>query len=150
MSKQQPDKVRTIEQAYDDERPWGSYDVLVDEPDHKVKTLTVKPGSRLSLQSHRRRQEHWFIVRGEAQVTLGPIKLENDRLEVSTLGAGEFIDIPRGYKHRIGNTGTEPVVFIEVQTGDYFGEDDNIRYEDDYDRESPDYEGTDQASGEGS
>ena len=137
MSKQQPDKVRTIEQVYDDERPWGSYDVLVDEPDHKVKTLTVKPGARLSLQSHRRRQEHWFIVRGVATVTVGS--------DEKTLEAGEFIDIPRGYKHRIGNAGTEPVVFIEVQTGDYFGEDDNIRYEDDYDRGSPDYEGADKA-----
>lgn len=147
MSQQQPDKVRTIEQAYDDERPWGGYDVLVDEPDHKVKTLTVKPGARLSLQSHRRRQEHWFIVRGEATVTLGPVDLENDQLEEKVLRAGDFIDIPRGYKHRVANNNrSAPLVFIEVQTGDYFGEDDNIRYADDYDRESPDYEGADEGS----
>lgn len=143
MSKQKPDKIRTIQQAYDDGRPWGGYDVLVDEPDHKVKTLTVEPGQRLSLQSHRKRQEHWFIARGEATVTIGPAEIENDQLEEKVLKAGEFIDIPRGYKHRIANTGAEPMIFIEVQTGDYFGEDDNIRYADDYERESPDYEGAD-------
>ena len=143
MSKQAPDKIRTVEQAYDDERPWGSYEVLVDEKTYKVKRLTVNPGARLSLQSNRHRQEHWFIAEGEATVTIGPVEEDHEVLTVKTLTAGEYIDIPKGYKHRIANPGTEPMIFIEVQTGDYFGEDDNIRYEDDYDRESPDYEGAD-------
>jgi mannose-6-phosphate isomerase-like protein (cupin superfamily) len=140
------EKTRKVEQAYNDEKPWGEYTVLVDAPDHKVKTLTVNPGQRLSLQSHRRRQEHWFIVRGEAVVTTGPADGDHEELTRKVLTPGEFIDIPLSYKHRIANEGTEPVVFIEVQTGSYFGEDDNIRYEDDYDRESPDYAGADEDS----
>lgn len=146
MAKQAPDKTRTVEQAFDDERPWGEYVVLLDTPTYKVKELTVKPGARLSLQSHRHRQEHWFVAKGTAEVTVGPAGLETDELETRTLREGEYVDIPRGYKHRIANLGDEPMVFIEVQTGDYFGEDDNIRYEDDYDRESPDYEGADGGS----
>jgi len=109
-----------------DRRPWGYYEVLADEPDHKVKRITVYPGERLSLQRHRRRAEHWFILRGEALVTLG----EN---EVS-LKKGESANIPQGTAHRIANAGTEPLAFIEVQTGDYFGEDDIERIEDDYGR----------------
>ena len=76
-----------------DHRPWGFYEVLSDEADHKVKRITVRPGKRLSLQRHRRRSEHWFIVRGEALVTL-------DEREVP-LGEGGSIDIPRGAAHRI-------------------------------------------------
>ena len=148
MSQQQPDKVRTIEQAYDDERPWGSYVVLLDSPACKVKEITVKPGQRLSLQSHEQRQEHWYVVSGRAAATLGKRDVSNERLAdiLIPLAAGESIEIPRGYKHRIANPGTDPLVFIEVQTGDYFGEDDNTRYEDDYDRPSPKRE----SSGEGS
>jgi mannose-6-phosphate isomerase-like protein (cupin superfamily) len=100
--------------------------VLADEPSHKVKRIVVNPGQRLSLQRHRRRGEHWYFLAGVAAVTLGDRTIE--------LGAGDAIDIPRGSIHRIANAGTVPVVLIEVQTGEYFGEDDIERLEDDYNR----------------
>lgn len=109
-----------------DERPWGYYEVLSDAPDHKVKRIVVKPGQRLSLQRHRRRSEHWYVVKGKGVVTL-------DGEEIPVEG-GSSVDIPQGAAHRIGNTGDEPLVFIEVQRGDYFGEDDIERLEDDYGR----------------
>jgi mannose-6-phosphate isomerase len=109
------------------QRPWGYYDVLADNPDHKVKRIVVFPQKRLSLQRHRRRSEHWYIVSGDAIVTL------NGR-EVP-LAAGDAIDIPKGATHRIENIQTDSeVVFIEIQRGDYFGEDDIERLEDDYGR----------------
>ena len=107
-------------------RPWGHFLVLTDEPDHKVKRIVVRPGQRLSLQRHSRREEHWFVVRGEALVTV-------DGTEVA-LSPGGAIDIPRGALHRIFNRGGGELVFIEVQRGDYFGEDDIERREDDYGR----------------
>ncbi len=110
-----------------DERPWGSYTVLDDGAvDHKVKRIEVIPGKRLSYQRHARRAEHWFVVNGSALVTL-------DGSE-HRLGPGQAIDIPRGSAHRIANVGAEPLVFIEVQHGDYFGEDDIVRLEDDFGR----------------
>jgi len=107
-------------------RPWGYYEVLSDEPDHKLKRITVYPGKRLSLQRHRRRSEHWYIVQGSAVVTL-------DDREINLEG-GSSVDIPKGAAHRIENLGADNMVFIEVQTGDYFGEDDIERLEDDYGR----------------
>ena len=107
-------------------RPWGSYDVLDDEPTHKVKRIEVLPGSRLSYQRHQQRAEHWFVVSGEAVVTLDGV--------VRNLAAGEAIDIPSGAAHRVANAGGVPLVFIEVQRGDYFGEDDIERLEDDFGR----------------
>jgi mannose-6-phosphate isomerase-like protein (cupin superfamily) len=109
-----------------DRRPWGYFCVLSEVPDHKVKRIVVHPGQRLSLQRHRLRDEHWFVVRGEGQVTL-----DGDRFPVSK---GFAVDIFRGAFHRVENTGTEDLVFVEVQTGDYFGEDDIERAEDDYGR----------------
>ena len=109
-----------------DERPWGSYTVLSDADDHKVKEIVVAPGKRLSYQQHARRAEHWFVVRGDAVVTL-----DGERLEV---GAGEAVDIPTGAAHRIENPGDGELVFIEVQRGEYFGEDDIVRLDDDYGR----------------
>lgn len=109
-----------------DRRPWGEYTVLADAADHKVKRITVNPGARLSLQRHRRRQEHWYVVTGEAVVT-------RDGTDVK-LAAGQAVDIPRGAWHRVANPGTAPLVFIEVQTGEYFGEDDIERSQDDYGR----------------
>lgn len=109
-----------------DHRPWGYYEVLSDGPDYKVKRITVYPGKRLSLQRHRRRAEHWFILRGEALVTLG-------KKEVPFKN-GESVDIPKGEPHRIENRGSVHLTFIEVQTGEYFGEDDVERIEDDYGR----------------
>lgn len=107
-------------------RPWGSYTVLIDEPDHKVKTITVKAGHKLSLQRHTKRGEHWVIVRGKARVVNGPNTHES-------LGYGRSVYIPPTYVHRIEAL-DEDVVFIEIQTGTYFGEDDIERLEDDYGR----------------
>ena len=109
-----------------DERPWGNYTVLDDSPDHKVKRIVVSPGNRLSYQTHARRAEHWFIVRGQGCVTL-----DGEDHEVS---AGSSIDIPLRAAHRMSNTGDDDLVFIEVQHGDYFGEDDIVRLEDDFGR----------------
>lgn len=110
----------------EDHRPWGFYQVLADEADHKVKRIVVYPGKRLSLQRHRQRQEHWYILSGEALVTR-----DQERIR---LACGQAVDIPKGAVHRIENIGTEPVTFIEVQTGTYFGEDDIERLEDDFGR----------------
>lgn len=109
-----------------DERPWGSYTVLQDEPTFKVKRLEVLPGKRLSYQKHAKRSEHWFVVQGEGLVTLDGVDVK-----VPALTA---IDIPLGSAHRIANPGTELLIFIEVQHGSYFGEDDIIRIEDDFGR----------------
>jgi len=107
-------------------RPWGSYSILEDAPDCKVKRLVVKPGQVLSLQSHNRRAEHWTVVRGMAKVRLGEKEF--------ILNANESTFIPVETRHRLENPGTEDVHLIEVQTGDYFGEDDIVRYEDIYGR----------------
>jgi mannose-6-phosphate isomerase-like protein (cupin superfamily) len=107
-------------------RPWGYYRVLEDTPGHKVKRIQVHPGKRLSLQRHRQRSEHWTVVEGKGLVTLGG--------EYRSVVAGSSIDIDRGMIHRIENQGTGPLVFIEVQRGDYFGEDDIERLEDDFGR----------------
>lgn len=110
-----------------DERPWGSYTVLDDgAADHKVKRLEVRPGRRLSLQRHARRAEHWFVVRGRALVTRDG--------ETLALGPGQAVDIPLGAAHRVENVGEGDLVLIEVQHGEYFGEDDIVRLEDDFGR----------------
>ena len=110
----------------EDHRPWGYYLVLEDEPNHKLKRIVVYPGQRLSLQRHRRRAEHWLVVQGYAEVSRNG--------ETLHLKAGQAVDIPREAWHRVRNPGTENMAFIEVQTGDYFGEDDIERAEDDYGR----------------
>jgi mannose-6-phosphate isomerase-like protein (cupin superfamily) len=107
-------------------RPWGFYEVLSDQNNYKVKKIKVNPGKRLSLQSHARRSEHWIVVTGTGVVTVNGNNVE--------LGEGASIDIPKGAAHRISNPGDSPLVFIEIQTGDYFGEDDIIRLEDDFGR----------------
>jgi mannose-6-phosphate isomerase-like protein (cupin superfamily) len=107
-------------------RPWGYYEVLSDSEDHKVKRIVVSPGKRLSLQQHSHRSEHWMIVKGAGVVTRGSEDIE--------LKSGEAVDIPKGTRHRVLNTGEEPLVFIEIQTGDYFGENDIERFEDDFGR----------------
>jgi mannose-6-phosphate isomerase-like protein (cupin superfamily) len=109
-----------------DYRPWGYYTVLADEADHKVKRIVVYPGKRLSLQRHRRRAEHWYFIAGQAVVTRDADELR--------LRAGDAVDLPRGAKHRVENPGLQDLAFIEVQTGDYFGEDDIERLEDDFGR----------------
>lgn len=109
-----------------EERPWGRYFVLQDEPTYKVKRIEVEPGQRLSYQYHFKRSEAWTMVLGEAIITLDGI--------AKTHKAGETILIPVGTKHRIENKSDALAVFIEVQTGTYFGEDDIVRIEDDYNR----------------
>lgn len=107
-------------------RPWGYYESIDSGERFQVKRLMVKPGARLSLQRHRRRAEHWVVVSGEAKVTRGDEELR--------LSANQSTYIPTGTKHRLENTGTEPLFVIEVQSGDYFGEDDIERFADDYKR----------------
>ena len=109
-----------------DERPWGSFTVLDEGATYKVKRIEVRPGKRLSYQKHARRAEHWMVVQGVARVTL-------DGTDI-TLHASQTVDIPTGAAHRIENPGTEPLIFIEVQHGTYFGEDDIVRLQDDYGR----------------
>lgn len=109
-----------------DERPWGRYEVLEDCEGFKVKRIEVKPGQRLSLQRHSQRSEHWVVVQGVADVVCG------DR--ESKLTRGQHVNIPVETNHRIGNSGTELLVFVEVQFGDYLGEDDIVRVQDDYQR----------------
>ena len=109
-----------------DHRPWGYYVILADEPDHKVKRIIVYSGKRISLQRHKHRSEHWHVIKGEALVTL-----DNNQIP---LKEGESIDIPFGLSHRIENSGKENLAFIEIQSGDYFGEDDIERLEDDFGR----------------
>ena len=107
-------------------RPWGYYVILADMPDHKVKRIHIKPGKRISLQRHQHRSEHWHIIAGAALVT------RND--EQLILHPGDSIDIPKGAIHRIENQSQEEIYFIEVQQGDYFGEDDIERLDDDFGR----------------
>jgi mannose-6-phosphate isomerase-like protein (cupin superfamily) len=108
------------------ERPWGSYTVLEEGQGFKVKRVTVKPGGRLSLQLHHQRSEHWVVTAGTARVTRGE--------EVFDLRVGESTAIPVETRHRLENPGRETVHIIEVQNGPYLGEDDIVRFQDDYGR----------------
>jgi mannose-1-phosphate guanylyltransferase / mannose-6-phosphate isomerase len=107
-------------------RPWGSYQSLDDGARFHVKRIVVKPGGRLSLQLHHHRAEHWVVVRGTARVTIGD--------EVKVLHENESIYVPSGARHRLENPGKIDLEVIEVQTGSYLGEDDIVRFEDDYHR----------------
>ncbi len=107
--------------------PWGYWEVLLDETYCKVKRVAVMPGHRLSYQKHFKRYETWVIVSGVATITIDGVCTNHQ--------VGEVIRIPIEAAHRVGNTGTEPLIFIEVQQGLYFGEDDIIRLEDDYSRQ---------------
>lgn len=107
-------------------RPWGRYEVLGEHDGFKTKVITVLPGQRLSYQRHSQRSEHWFVVHGT-----GVVLLDGTEVPVS---AGRAVDVPVGSAHRITNTGDQDLVFVEVQHGTYFGEDDIVRLEDDYGR----------------
>lgn len=109
-----------------EQRPWGQYEVLLDAENTKVKRITVNPGGKLSYQYHHSRCEHWIIVTGEAHITLEDYEI----LKV----AGSSVYIPVEARHRVENKQDTPLVFIEVQTGEYFGEDDIVRIEDIYNR----------------
>ena len=107
-------------------RPWGTYIVLSEDKSFKIKKIEVNPKSRLSYQYHNKRSEVWTIVDGFATVTI--------ESEVRELSYGDTILISQGTRHRIENKGSKKLVFIEIQTGSYFGEDDIVRIEDDYNR----------------
>lgn len=111
---------------YKEERPWGKFEVLLDSEACKVKKITVNPGGRLSLQSHKRRSEHWIVTEGSLRITIGE--------KTADYAVAEHVFIPQEARHRMENTGDKPSALIEVQCGDYFGEDDITRFEDDYNR----------------
>lgn len=116
-------RAETIERT---ERPWGWYETVSEVPGNKVKRIRVHPGGKLSLQKHHQRAEHWVVVLGQAQVTVGE--------SVMDLVPGQHIDIAVGQLHRLVNLTPDPVEIIEVQFGDYLGEDDIVRLQDDYER----------------
>lgn len=107
-------------------RPWGCYTVLEDGAQYKIKRLVVDPGKKLSLQRHGRRSEHWVVVSGEAEVTIDDATM--------SLASGESTYIPAGTRHRLANANDDPLEIIEVQIGDYLGEDDIERFDDDFGR----------------
>ncbi len=107
-------------------RPWGYFEVLLDEPGYKVKRLVVEPGARLSLQLHRHRSEHWHIAIGKGLATVGEQEI--------LVQEGRSVDIPANTQHRIENSGESPLTFIEIQRGERLDEDDIVRVQDDYGR----------------
>ena len=109
-----------------EKRPWGCFLVIHDEPTYKLKRIEVDPGKRLSYQYHNKRSEAWTIVCGIGLTTINGVEKDFTK--------GDTILIPKGAKHRIENKGSEKLIFIEVQTGSYFGEDDIVRVEDDFNR----------------
>lgn len=117
---------KEIEHNIEVQRPWGKYEVLIDEKNHKVKKITVYPGASLSLQSHQHRSEHWVVVKGTANVINGENQL--------VLHENESTYISATAKHRLSNFGKVLLEIIEVQTGDYLEEDDIVRYDDTYGR----------------
>ena len=111
------------------EKPWGGFLPIDEGENYNVKRIEVNPGHRLSYQQHSKRSEHWIVVSGSAKVTL-------DGEEIK-LSPGESVEIPIGACHRVENCGEEKLIFIEIQRGTYFGEDDIVRLEDDYGRTMP-------------
>jgi len=110
-----------------DVRPWGTFTVLDEGPGYKIKRIEVNPGHRLSLQMHYHRSEHWIVVSGTARVTC-------DDQEI-VLCSNQSTYVPQTKTHRLENPGVIPLVVIEVQNGDYLGEDDIVRFQDDYVRD---------------
>jgi mannose-6-phosphate isomerase len=108
------------------ERPWGRYEVLQEGATYKVKSIHVAIGKRLSYQRHQKRSEHWYVTQGTGEVTLDG--------KISPISPGSVIAVPQGVLHRVHNTGSIELIFVEVQTGSYFGEDDIERVEDDFGR----------------
>lgn len=131
-------KIKLVSKQFDEninssimfeQRPWGSFTILDEGEDFKVKRIEVLPLSRLSYQKHKYRAEHWFVVRGIAKVTL------DERNFV--VGVGEAIDVSVGAAHRIENPrDNETLVLIEIQRGSYLGEDDIVRFDDDFGRDA--------------
>lgn len=123
LAKKNSPKIRTHD--FED-RPWGRFEILKDTEDFKSKVILVNPSQQISYQSHAQREEHWIVTRGQGEVIL------NDK--IIPVAKGTYIHIPIGAKHRIRNTSQSPLYFVEVQLGSYFGEDDIVRYQDDYKR----------------
>lgn len=109
-----------------EERPWGTFYVIHDQENYKLKRLEINPGKRLSYQYHLKRSETWVIIQGNPTITLDD--------NIRGYREGETLIIDQGVRHRIENDNQEIIIMIEVQTGSYFGEDDIIRIEDDYNR----------------
>jgi mannose-1-phosphate guanylyltransferase len=107
-------------------RPWGTYTVLQEDPRFKIKRIEVKPGQRLSLQMHHHRSEHWVVVSGMARIVNGEKEM--------FIGTNESTYIPAGQRHRLENPGLLNLVMVEVQSGQYLGEDDIVRFDDNYGR----------------
>ncbi|HTL88016.1 MAG TPA: phosphomannose isomerase type II C-terminal cupin domain [Leptolyngbya sp.] len=107
-------------------RPWGSFTILEEGRGYKIKRIEVKPGHRLSLQMHHHRSEHWIVVSGTAKVECGG--------EEITLSSNQSTYVPQCTTHRLENPGVIPLILIEVQNGEYLGEDDIVRFQDDYSR----------------
>lgn len=116
----------TFEYLSMESRPWGLFYVMADGVTVKVKRIVINPGHAPSYQYHHKRNEHWFITEGSGLATLDD--------KTVPVESGDVIFVPRLMKHRIKNTGDIPLEFIEVQTGEYFGEDDIVRISDDYER----------------
>ncbi len=123
------EKVKSETSAPDTEvfRPWGSFRSILLSDDHQIKEIFVEPGQRLSLQSHKHRSEHWIVTEGPALVTINEKEHE--------LVSGSHIFIPQNARHRLANPGSKKIKIIEIQIGNYLGEDDIVRYEDDYQRD---------------
>ena len=126
IDKLDPKKYNEIEISTKSFRPWGSYEILKESNNFKVKELTINPKASISLQKHIKRSEHWVVVEGEVIATKGKRKIK--------LKKNRSIDIKAGEVHRLQNNSNKQCRIIEVQTGDYLGEDDIIRYEDTYNR----------------
>jgi mannose-6-phosphate isomerase len=124
-----PTSITTEGIAATELRPWGSFTVLEEARGYKIKRIEVKPGHRLSLQMHYHRSEHWIVVCGTAKVTCGEKEV--------VIHSNQSTYVPQGHVHRLENPGVIPLVLIEVQNGEYLGEDDIIRFEDDYARSKP-------------
>jgi mannose-1-phosphate guanylyltransferase/mannose-6-phosphate isomerase len=122
-----PEFKKMTEEHIFENRPWGRFEILKNETHYKSKIIRVDAGQKISYQSHAKRSEHWILVRGSATVVLNDAEI--------LVQTGEHIFIPQGAKHRIMNTSNSVVEFIEVQVGSYFGEDDIVRYQDDYGRQ---------------
>lgn len=121
-----PVSVSSNNSLISDSRPWGTYTILEEGRGYKIKRIEVKPGHRLSLQMHHHRSEHWIVVSGTAKVTCGEM--------VKILSSNQSTYVPQCTSHRLENPGVINLVLIEVQNGEYLGEDDIIRFQDDYAR----------------
>ncbi|MDC6466067.1 phosphomannose isomerase type II C-terminal cupin domain [Flavobacteriaceae bacterium] len=118
--------MKQTDYIHSEKRPWGRFFIIQEKLSYKIKRIEVNPGKRLSYQYHNKRSEVWVIIQGTGTIIL------NDKQHIYS--KGDTIIIPQGMKHRIENNGTKKTIFIEVQTGSYFGEDDIVRLEDDFNR----------------